>query len=189
MKTGEELTKEILSQGGSLPKFTNDQLDRFLAHLGIDMTAEEYLAHYGVLGMKWGVRKDSSGRRRPTSEVLREQKTKRRTTSKKESVRNNNSTQKVQNETLSDEELRRIINRIQLERQYAQLTAPQKQQPSRMKSLMKDVAYDVTKGATTEVGKAILSQALKVEFNKRAGAAYQIPVKDIKKIVKQASGK
>lgn len=58
------------------------------------------LAHYGIKGMKWGVRRksgsdSSSGSRSSTSRGRASQ--------------------------MSDEELRRRINRLQLERQYSQL--------------------------------------------------------------------
>lgn len=63
-----------------------------------------YLKHYGVLGMKWGVR------RKRTSTISTTN-----STSRKKSV-----------SELSDEELKRIINRHNLEKQYKQITAKQK---------------------------------------------------------------
>lgn len=68
-----------------------------------------YLAHYGVLGMKWGVRKkrvkQSINHHRKESRIKKERKNayKRR-------------------RTMSDEELRNRINRLQMEKQYAQLS-------------------------------------------------------------------
>ena len=68
---------------------------------------EDFLQHYGVLGMKWGHRKarsTSSYNKKPKS-------TKNTTTSKPKPTRRE----------LSDEELRAIINRMRLEREYADL--------------------------------------------------------------------
>ena len=56
------------------------------------------LYHYGVKGMKWGRRKNTS---------IQNQKSHGRRV-----------------EDFSDEELRRTINRIQMEKQYIQLTTP-----------------------------------------------------------------
>ena len=70
---------------------------------------DDFLQHYGVLGMKWGHRKarsTSSSNKKPKS-------TKNTTTSKPEP--------KPTQRELSDEELRAVINRMRLEREYADL--------------------------------------------------------------------
>ena len=70
---------------------------------------EDFLQHYGVLGMKWGHRKarsTSSSNKKPKS-------TKNTTTSKPKP--------KPTQRELSDEELRAVINRMRLEREYADL--------------------------------------------------------------------
>lgn len=61
------------------------------------------LTHYGVLGMKWGVRRKS-----------------------KKSVEKSSSSKSRSVRDLSDAELRQIINRHQMEKQYAQITAKEK---------------------------------------------------------------
>ena len=61
-----------------------------------------YLAHYGVLGMKWGVRRKS---RTPSAD-----------SAKAKAIR-----KKKVNE-MSNQELRDLNNRLQLERQYKDLT-------------------------------------------------------------------
>ena len=70
---------------------------------------EDFLQHYGVLGMKWGHRKarsTSSSNKKPKS-------TKNTTTSKPKS--------KPTKRRLSDAELRAVVNRMRLEREYADL--------------------------------------------------------------------
>lgn len=72
---------------------------------------EDFLQHYGVLGMKWGHRKarsTSSSNKKPKS-------TKNTTTSKPKPK------PKPTQRELSDEELRAVINRMRLEREYADL--------------------------------------------------------------------
>lgn len=73
------------------------------------------LMHYGVLGMKWGVRKSrsTSGKR----SGLFKKKTKASTkpqTSKKKSVKD-----------MSDDELRKAINRLEMEKRYKDLSPKQ----------------------------------------------------------------
>ena len=62
-----------------------------------------YLQHHGVKGMKWGVRKDKRGSGRTA--------TRKRKESPDDKVKK-----------MSDAELRQRLNRIQMERQYKQLT-------------------------------------------------------------------
>ena len=72
---------------------------------------DDFLQHYGVLGMKWGHRKarsTSSSNKKPKS-------TKNTTTSKPKPK------PKPTQRELSDEELRAVINRMRLEREYADL--------------------------------------------------------------------
>ena len=69
----------------------------------------DFLQHYGVLGMKWGHRKARSN----VSSNKKPKSTKNTTTSKPKP--------KQTQRELSDEELRAVINRMRLEREYADL--------------------------------------------------------------------
>ena len=70
---------------------------------------DDFLQHYGVLGMKWGHRKAKSN----VSSNKKPKSTKNTTTSKPKP--------KPKQRQLSDEELRAVINRMRLEREYADL--------------------------------------------------------------------
>ena len=73
---------------------------------------DDFLQHYGVLGMKWGHRKarsNASSNKKPKS-------TKNTTTSKPKPK------PKPTQKRLSDAELRAVVNRMRLEREYANLT-------------------------------------------------------------------
>lgn len=72
-----------------------------------DAVIEEFLQHYGKKGMKWGVRKSRT-------RVKAGGKTTNRTHYKKPPVK------------LSDQELTKRIKRLELEKRYKDLNAPEK---------------------------------------------------------------
>lgn len=71
---------------------------------------DDFLQHYGVLGMKWGKRKARSN----VSSNKKPKNTKNTTTSKPKP--------EPPQRRLSDAELRAAVNRMRLEREYADLT-------------------------------------------------------------------
>lgn len=68
---------------------------------------ENTLIHHGVLGMKWGVRRFQNKDGTLTSSGKK---------------RYSNDENKKNVKTMSDDELRKVINRLQMERQYSQLS-------------------------------------------------------------------
>jgi hypothetical protein len=127
-KTTVELQEEIIH---------GSTVEEFLAHLGIDVpdepTEEFYentdkvLAHFGVLGMKWGRRRNRDG-----SVTVDKSKTAGNHPGQKDSKSDDTSDSKKTGEAnpqkksvkdLSDAELNAIINRMRLEQTYAQMTA------------------------------------------------------------------
>lgn len=92
------------------------------------------LAHYGILGMKWGVRR--------TPEEL--EKSSRSPTEKTVSE-------------LSDDEIQRRIDRINLERRYKDLTKPEVQKKStRGKEFCENLLKDIGSNVVKNLGKQVL---------------------------------
>lgn len=107
------------------------------------------LAHYGVLGMKWGVRR----KRNKSSNV--------EVVTKKKSI-----------SELSDSELRQIINRHQMEKQYAQITAKEKSAGAKfvtdvLTNAAKQTATSYTAKYMAKGMDALIAQAAKQAANSR----------------------
>jgi hypothetical protein len=101
---------------------------------------DDDLAHAGVKGMRWGVRKDRS--ENGTPRLSRKDAAK----AKKEEVKG-----------LSDDELRRRINRIQMEKQYSQLTTPQ---TSKGKQIAQEIILNTGKQLASEYLKNSVKTAI-----------------------------
>lgn len=86
------------------------------------------LYHHGIKGMKWGVRRSPQQLGHSPKKVSSKQR-------RKNEMKN-----------MSDAELRRRINRIQMEKQYMQLTEPQL---SPGKKFVKDVLTNAAKQTVT----------------------------------------
>ena len=149
---------------------------------------ENELMHWGIKGMKWGVRryqnKDGSltpaGRKRYDKEMakLKEEekiaKNKLRTQAKlnkldekRKEVEALKSGKPIQKKThqastpsvkdMSDDELRRVVNRMLMEQQYSKLKP---EQVSAGKKFVDKVVKDVIVPSATEVGKQVVKNAM-----------------------------
>ena len=101
------------------------------------------IAHFGVKGMKWGVRKATTRGSTPPSK----RKPKEGAAEKRQSL---------DMHVMSDTELRNAINRIKLQREYAQLTAPPPKEKSRGRQVVENIIY----GSAEAAGKKVLTGAL-----------------------------
>lgn len=105
------------------------------------ITTKEFLSHHGVKGMKWGVRKD-------------------RKSSSKGSQ--SSGTPKPKAHELSDEDLKKAIERMNLEQQYSNLISPKKPKDnSEAAAFVKDLGKNLVKTAVGAVGTHAINKALK----------------------------
>ena len=108
------------------------------------------LAHVGVLGMKWGVRRASG------SSSIKPSNTNKSTGKQK----------KKRLEDMSDDELRTAISRIQMEKQYKSLTA---KQTSIGKKFASEVLYSAGKEVAKTYTTQIMTKKLDSMLSKKAG--------------------
>lgn len=137
--------------------------------------AEEFLAHYGVKGMKWGVRRDrgsgsNKGRQKSASNKDDDApaKSKKSTASEKNEL-SKYSDDKLSSmaaklkglDALSDAELSKLTKRMQLEQTYRDLQAKVPKQKSKAEKfldgvkLVGDSASKVTEFVNSPAGKAL----------------------------------
>lgn len=132
-------------------------VDEFLAEQGV-------IAHYGVLGMKWGVRKD----RRRSGSPRRTRREQREIESRKQAVK--------RRRTLSEKEIRQRIERLHLERQLKELT---EQDISPGKSFVTNLFKDVGKRTLATIGTGAvlfaIKSALEGRWDPKAAAQYLAP--------------
>ena len=124
------------------------------------------LYHHGVKGMKWGVRKtpvrSSSGntrkRKSNTLSLFKKKKTTRNA-----SVAKSSPAQTKSVKDMSDDELRRKIERVRLEQQYQQLNP---KTVSRGQRIAKRVMNNIIVPAAEDVGKQVVKSIMVNGVNK-----------------------
>ena len=130
------------------------------------------LMHYGVPGMKWGVRRTPAqlGRKKTSASESLFGKKKTKPKAKSESSKKETAPKKKSVKEMSDEELNAAISRLQLEQRYKELS-PQK--VSMGKKIAKTILNDVFVPAATDVGRQMVKSTLARAGNKTLGEVFK----------------
>ena len=124
------------------------------------------LYHHGVKGMKWGVRKTPV---RSSSGATRKRKSntlslfKKKKTTHNASVAKSSPAQTKSVKDMSDDELRRKIERVRLEQQYQQLNP---KTVSRGRQIAKSVINNVIVPSAEDLGKQVVKSFMAKGINK-----------------------
>ena len=124
------------------------------------------LYHHGVKGMKWGVRKTPV---RSSSGATRKRKSntlslfKKKKTTRKVSYANSSPAQTKSIKDMSDDEIQKKIERVQLEQQYQELDP---KSVSRGKRIAKRVIDDVIVPAAVDIGTQVAKSIMANVTNK-----------------------
>lgn len=124
-----------------------------------------YLAHHGILGMKWGVRRSEAQLARARGHSSKPSDDKNEVAARKVAVKNRR--------TMSDSDLKKRIERLKLEREFKNLTeddiAPGRKYVSEILSASGNKALTMAAaGAMTYAVKTAMTK----EFNPKEAAQY-----------------
>lgn len=135
---------------------------------------ERELVHYGVKGMKWGIlRYQNSDGTLTAAGRMRDRMNRKRNRKRAEKVlKGSTKTVKRRLSQISDEELKKAVSRLQLERDYKTLTKPPDKH-KRAKEIatkwLETAGTKVLESAATNLGKKIFSETdSKRKVEKRA---------------------
>lgn len=158
-----------------------------------DLERSNYLAHYGVVGMKWGVRRTPEQLGRASSKKSNKRpfisltinKGAKKTESRKEAKAKAKAAKRNPRADMSDDQLSAEVKRLRLESEHKRLITdlyPQKQ--STIKKLVTDAVINTGRLALNKIGENIVNNAFKEKFNPKDYEIDDVAKADPKKLKK-----
>lgn len=143
---------------------------------------KDRLIHYGILGMHWGIRRTPEelghSPRKSTGERIRSSianaKEKRR-----ERISNKASKTTIDVSSMSDEDLNKVVNRLQLEKRYSDLM---KELHPKKQSRLKKILVDLADKSVRQIGEKALTKAIDKAFKTQEEKDAERAAKELKKV-------
>ncbi len=134
----------------------------------METEVDDFLAHFGVKGMKWGVRKErtvASGGSKSTEKMAGKKTSAgdvpEKTRDKNGRLEKSKPEAPKTAKTMSDAELRSAINRIRMEQEYATLTKAPPTAKDKAKAAVEEILWDVGKKQTKSLLNNLATQQIK----------------------------
>lgn len=139
------------------------------------------LAHYGILGMKWGIRRTpaqlarargSSGKKTGASAGDKKKSASKASTKTTKEKTEEQPKKKKPLSEMTEDEIRKEINRLQLEKSYRELlqSSVPKTQPKQSKA--KDLVTEILTDSTKNIGKQAVTYVMGTAVNKALGGLF-----------------
>ena len=134
----------------------NQDIQAFIDKHREEKTKPDFLAHYGIPGMRWGKRKGSS------SVSTSKKSTKSTKSSDAFSKSSKNETTKSKVSKISDTELKKRVARLNLEKQYLDLTKPKQSAGKKfVTSVLNDASKQLATKYAVKYGTEYIEKAIK----------------------------
>jgi len=137
---------------------------------------KEFIEHFGTKGMKWGVRRSRAERAKDSGE--KEEKKSKKGSSEPKKVVGKTNTANKHAENLSDAQLKRVVNRMNLEQQYLRLNPPPPTVTQRLMRSSTKFALEAGRGIAMQQVKAVGNELASKKIGElmAAKAASGIPI-------------